>query len=345
MKNIKKQLYLSGLQKLDKILKPRSCNEITFMMTFSDDIIPVLEAVIQTDKFIINLLYHPKYESVIEGYQINKISLSMKESVKQLKAIKSSKVIVIDTYYLMLGAIDTSHATVIQTWHAAGALKQFGLEYRSIQNADSKMIEDYKKVYHATDYYLVASHTMADIFNHSLDASESQFLYYGLPRLDKYFPISSENKRLIAYVPTYRDYQDNDYHFDKNILAAEFPDYDIVVKLHPALGQSDHISIEKIIKESEYVITDYSSLAIEAALNNKKVIFYSYDEKKYAHLRGLNKFYYKMSQKNKAYDFETLIHTIKNYEENSIINEFWNTYNDGHATERVVQFIQKEVER
>ena len=63
-------------------------------------------------------------------------------SYNRLKAIKSSKIIIIDTYYLLLGSISKMpEQKVIQTWHAAGALKKFGLEDKSINLEDKQQIK------------------------------------------------------------------------------------------------------------------------------------------------------------------------------------------------------------
>lgn len=49
------------------------------------------------------------------------------------------------------------------------------------------MVRQYKKVYDATDYYLVGGEKMAQCFIQSFDASPSQMLKFGLPRLTQYF--------------------------------------------------------------------------------------------------------------------------------------------------------------
>ena len=47
--------------------------------------------------------------------------------ISHIKALSSAKVIIIDTYYLMMGGYHKKKGqAVIQTWHA-GALKDFGL--------------------------------------------------------------------------------------------------------------------------------------------------------------------------------------------------------------------------
>ncbi|MEJ7376259.1 CDP-glycerol glycerophosphotransferase family protein, partial [Staphylococcus caprae] len=75
---------------------------------------------------------------------------------------------------------------IIQTWHAAGALKQFGLTDHQVDLSNAKMVSQYRKVYNATDKYLVGGEPMVECFKASFEATDDQFLRTGLPRLVPY---------------------------------------------------------------------------------------------------------------------------------------------------------------
>ncbi|WP_181294824.1 CDP-glycerol glycerophosphotransferase family protein, partial [Mammaliicoccus sciuri] len=105
-----------------------------------------------------------------------------------------------------------------------------------------------------------------------------------------------------------RDYTNEIHTIDKQKFEKMCPEYELVTKLHPSITShdSDPRDIQDLVEMAEIIITDYSSLSIEAALLNKTIIFYSYDEAKYDEMRGLNQYYYEMTKENKAYDLATL---------------------------------------
>ena len=121
------------------------------------------------------------------------------------------------------------------------------------------------------------------------------------------------------------------------------PEYELVTKLHPSITShdSDPRDIQDLVEMAEIIITDYSSLSIEAALLNKTIIFYSYDEAKYDEMRGLNEYYYEMTKENKAYDLETLYRLINLNKINNKIKPMWHQYTNFDATQKLVDFINK----
>ena len=58
---------------------------------------------------------------------------------------------------------------------------------------------------------------------------------------------------------------------------------------------------------ADVIISDYSSLPIEASLLDKPTLFYVYDEHKYDKIRGLNQFYKAIPQQYKVTTEEELI--------------------------------------
>ena len=61
---------------------------------------------------------------------------------------------------------------------------------------------------------------------------------------------------------------------------------------------------------ADIIISDYSSLAIEASLLNKPTLLYVYDEQRYETERGLNTFYYEIPDMYKVYNEGELIHIV-----------------------------------
>ena len=97
---------------------------------------------------------------------------------------------------------------------------------------------------------------------------------------------------------------------------------------------------------ADIIISDYSSLPIEASLLDKPTLFYVYDEEKYDKIRGLNQFYKAIPQRYKATTEEELIVKIKNdvalFEP---LFKHWHKYNSEASVQRVTEFIEKMVEK
>lgn len=97
---------------------------ITVLMTFPEDVMPIIN---DLDSKGYNITVIAKVEEQYRLEHLNHITFipaGNKHIVKHIRALSRSKVIVIDTYYLMLGGYSKKHSqTIIQTWHASGALK------------------------------------------------------------------------------------------------------------------------------------------------------------------------------------------------------------------------------
>ena len=102
-------------------------------------------------------------------------------------------------------------------------------------------------------------------------------IYKEYPRLKK--------KINILYAPTFRS--DGSNNADELISNIDSDKYNLIISLHPKdIAKKDDkvICIDRkkystldFIRVSDYVITDYSAVAIESCILNKKVIFYVYD--------------------------------------------------------------------
>lgn len=349
LRNIIKQTYLYLLYVLDKLVKYNmKQDQVVVFMTFKEDVLPIIKALKQ-ENYKITIIAHPRWMKEAESLEVERvINLKNKYLYQQIKAIKSSKTMIIDTYYLLLGGINKNkHQKVIQTWHAAGALKKFGIEDKSIDKNNKRLIKNYLSVYQFTDYYLVSSDIMKDIFIRSLGAKETQMLPFGLPRLDQYKNKKkkhNQDKKIALYVPTYRDYTDEIVTINKQSFERACPDYELITKLHPSINSeiSDNRDIQTLVEIVDVIITDYSSLSVEASLLDKPIIFYSYDEEMYNEKRGLNEYYYEMTKMNKAFNEDELFELVNKSEINEDIKPMWHKYTEFNATEKLINFIKKD---
>lgn len=146
----------------------------------------------------------------------------------------------------------------------------------------------------------------------------------GLPRLTHYlkFNLKAEQERLkklynihktlVVYVPTYREGSENNRHIDVERFEQALPEYTLINQLHPSISQRQSVATtQELMIMADIIISDYSSLPIEASLLDKPTLFYVYDEEKYDKIRGLNQFYKAIPQRYKATTEEELIVKLK----------------------------------
>src|SRR5699024_5312502 len=123
-------------------------NHIVVMMTFAEDVLPIIEA-LNRKLYKITVIGKEENRKYILQYEnVTFIPTGNKQVFQHIKALSTAKVIVIDTYYLMFGGFKKKQKqTVIQTWHASGALKHFGLKDHQVDLTNKRMVNQYKNVY------------------------------------------------------------------------------------------------------------------------------------------------------------------------------------------------------
>ena len=362
MRLIIKKIYIIAIVLLNMIFKPFNVNSkhIVIMMTFKQDVLPIIEALCSEGYHVTVIgkkIYQKDINNINHAYFI---PAGNKYIMKHMKVLSKAKVIILDTYYLMMGGYQKKKGQiVIQTWHAAGALKNFGLTDHQVDLKNKAMVRQYKKVYDATDYYLVGGEKMAQCFIQSFDASPSQMLKFGLPRLTQYFRsnLKLEQQRLkkkyhitnklAVYVPTYREGQVAQRTIDKENFERHLPNYTLLSHLHPSTVdcQTAHsIDVTSLLIMADIIISDYSSLPIEASALNKPTLIYNYDEQQYEKVRGLNEFYYAIPERYKMSNEESIIQAIHDNDEQfqSLFND-WHQYNSKDSLNQLVHFINKLV--
>lgn len=152
--------------------------------------------------------------------------------------------------------------------------------------------------------------------------------------------------KLALYVPTYREHHQANQVIDKTRFETALPSYTLISKLHPSLPQDKqyHINLQSLMIMADVIITDYSSLAIEASLLNKPTLFYVYDEANYEQVRGLNAYYYEIPELYKAYREDDIVHILQTHaSELNPLFKNWHDYNDQNSLNQVIKHIEKMV--
>jgi len=295
--------------------------------------------------------------------------------IRSIYHLATSKTVFVDNYYGFLAVTAfRSNTTCVQLWHAAGAIKQFGLRDLSIENRPAKAYERFKKVYQRFDHVIVGSDTMAAIFLEGFGISTQQILRTGIPRTDFFFddvekdeasetlklqfPII-KSKKVILYAPTYRDNELNVSGLQLDIDKMHWElhdDYVLFLRLHPAVSStvknnypdfvfdvSADYDINHLLVITDILISDYSSIPFEFSLLNKPMIFFTYDIDKYAEERGFWDNYDKLVPGPIVENTDDLITALQvdNFDMERVIafsNE-WNHYSDGFSSERLIKSI------
>ncbi len=230
----------------------------------------------------------------------------------QIKSISTSKVVLLDTYCIPASMLPHKKGrTIIQMWHAIGAIKKFGWQTIGKENGSSEKVAKLMKMHKGYDEVLCSSEVTADYFCEAFRTTADKIVKIGLPRIDYILrkddktveKIRSQYSRTkthktILYAPTFRGGKAVDI---KGLVEAiDLDKYTLIVKLHPIdRASTDRIENPGIIYDEKYdtydllkatdiVISDYSSFVIESTLAEKPLYLYIYDEDEYRETTGLN---------------------------------------------------------
>lgn len=288
--------------------------------------------------------------------------------INDMYHIATSKVCIIDGYNIPISALKHKKGLeVIQIWHALGAIKKFG--YQALDKGEGSNKKVAKIMQMHANYTLVtcASKATSEFYAEAFGTDRDNIKVLGMPRIDyilgkeikeKKEKILKENPKLkekknIVYVPTFRKGKKID--LSDLIQSVDETKYNLIIKLHP-LDETeidDKYVIKKysstdLINVADYVITDYSAMAFEAAILEKPLFFYLYDIDEYEEGRGLNINLQKEMRSSTSSKIEDIISTIENdaynYEE---LTRFKNRYVetiDTNNTKRIAEYIENSLE-
>jgi CDP-glycerol glycerophosphotransferase (TagB/SpsB family) len=207
--------------------------------------------------------------------------------------------------------------------------------------------------------------------------SENRIWTTGLPRTDFYFENKTEgivdsirkkyiDSRIVLYMPTFRDFVQNmgipyNPFDDKNFVSESFLNFlnneNIVFLYKPHLrdikfkyslsterfvliNDEDYDELYVLISNIDILITDYSSVYFDYLCLNKPAILAPFDYEDYISKSRNLYFDYILLPSIKAYNWNELMDIIKEKKYFSISKEERDKfckYNDGHASERVLQ--------
>lgn len=231
--------------------------------------------------------------------------------IKCMYHIATSNVCIVEGYVIPVSVLKHKRKLIIvQIWHAMGAIKKFGKQVINKKEGSNQIIADIMKMHKNYTFVTCTSYATREFYSEAFGIEKEKVLVLGMPRVDyllgkdakidscvqellKEYPKLKEKKNIL-YVPTFR--KGENVCVDSLIDTINQEKYNLIIRLHPLERTNidkkytidSKYSTFELLKIADYVITDYSAVAFEAAVLNKQIFFYLYDLEKYKDARGLN---------------------------------------------------------
>lgn len=354
---------------------PVKLNKIVFLSphneNFNDSLGAVMDEIIRRDEFRVIMISGRdlKFNRSRPFHSIGRIIGFFTGKAFHLA---TAKYVFLNDNFMPMGKLHFNKKAVItQLWHAEGAFKKFGLDIEQ-----SEKVRALEKAGNAKLTYVVcSSEDVAPIYAGAFGVSDYKVLPLGSARSDYFFRDFNldrmradfdkrypecKGKKLVLYAPTFRDNPADDSrilaNFDIDAFNERFGDeYSLLIRLHPQVhadvefhGAVDVCKYEntlELMKLCDILITDYSSICMDFAIQNKPVYFYAFDLERYEKERAFYFDYESYVPGPVAKDFQTLLNLL-----NSNVSETYrlrrNDFNyanfgtpDGKAAERIVDKI------
>ncbi len=229
-------------------------------------------------------------------------------TIKSLALLASCKVCVLDSYWPGVSLLKHKNFTVIQIWHSIGKIKKSG--YQTLGKASGRNEQTAKllNMHGNYDYVIAGAKAWNKFYCESFNINEDCIRNYGLPRIDRiikkkninkdlFFKTYPElsNKKIVLYAPTFR--RGYDFNFNDMVNKLSSNNYTLVVKLHPnsTLDNKENnyitcpdVKTDVVMSAADYIITDYSAIALEAAIIDVNTYYFIPDYEDYLKNNGLN---------------------------------------------------------
>ena len=231
------------------------------------------------------------------------------EMARQMMYLATSTVVVLDSYNIPVSLFKHPYeTTVIQMWHALGAMKKFSRSILDMPEGKSSEIANLMKMHAGYDIIFTSSEASRPAFAEAFGYPEDKLTVMSLPRVDAIldeernneiaeriyseYPQLKSGRKTIVYAPTLRIGKDMSPYVNDLIAAVDGAKYDLVIKMHPltevSLGEvPENVILDKSFQTAEmfavadYVITDYSAVTYEVALKGLPIYFYAFDKDEY----------------------------------------------------------------
>ncbi len=228
-----------------------------------------------------------------------------------------------------------------------------------------------------TDLFMVSSEFEKDMIVNDFGYDPKEVFVTGLSRFDELFKDNLPQKNQILIIPTWRDWISNEESFLSSEYFEKYKDLifhpelhlfakkkkmEIVLCLHPnmqrftshfsdapvkIINQGD-VDVQRLLKESKLMITDYSSVGFDFSFLNKPIIYYQFDRNRFIGKRPSHLDLDKDLPGSIVKDSSQLLETLNMYgdldfrmlPENRIKANKFIKYRDLHSSERIYNVIE-----
>lgn len=372
-----KEFYLWLVWLVSHLWGGRRRRNVVYLMSFSDNLplIEALAAALPADRQL-TVFYRPAQAAAAArltqaGVTVRPFHDGFGFALTGIPVIMGARLLFCDNYYAFLGGLyHPQNMTIVQLWHAAGAIKRFGWEDPTTQDRSASDRRRFQAVYDHFDEYVVGAPAMGDVFVRSYQVPQTRMQVLGYPRSDRlrddawvertrqriYQALPDlSGHRVILYAPTYREGVTFTPPAGLAAALTADPTARVVVKLHPVLAAAatdlqrqlgdqgvlaSAFSTAELLTVTETLVTDYSSVAFDYGLldNAHSLLFYLFDLPSYSDNPGVQADLLDWLPSPVLRDSQELAAAIVADRQTDLeqFNHRWNQANDGQATDRVI---------
>ena len=292
------------------------------------------------------------------------------DTLRSMKHMATSRVCVLDSYWPAASMLNhKDDLTIIQIWHAIGKIKKSGMITAGSKTGRDLKTASLLNMHEKNDYIIAGAKVFDQFYRDSFGDYDYTLLNYGLPRIDylidneqanreKFFRENPEleGRTILLYAPTFRRGMEARW---RDIIDVVDPEkYTLIIKNHPTqridgdrpaehVRYFDEWKAVDLLAVSDFVITDYSAIALEAAVLRKKTLYWVYDYDEYTRENGLNVDMFESMPGLAFRDVAELMAFIENSEyPMERLDAYRRKYlpeDLGHSTEKIAQLILDEL--
>lgn len=229
--------------------------------------------------------------------------------LRSMYHLATGSVCVLDSYWPAVSMLNHKKSLyVIQIWHALGKIKQSGYQTLKKDSGRDEAAAKILAMHKNYDVIIAGGKAWNPFYCASFGVSEEVLRNTGLPRIDYLLQTEESQrekvyrahptlreKKVILYAPTFRRYPADG---GKKLLDyLDGSEYVLILKAHPnqklelsgsGVYRCDDFSAVELLSVCEFLITDYSAIAVEGAALNRKTYYYVFDYDRYRESNGMN---------------------------------------------------------
>lgn len=240
------------------------------------------------------------------------IAVFLMAQITSLYHLATSRVAILESYWPAVSALDhKKELTVFQLWHSLGKIKKSGRQTVGKEQGWSEDVAKELRMHGGYDFVIAGGKAWNPAYCSSFGISEDQIINIGLPRADfllherqkirrsilSRYPQLDDGQAVVLYAPTFRRHGGASGGAADVLRSVDLDRNHLIIKGHAnqPLTASNRRHLEcpefsgmELLTVADLLITDYSAIAVEAAVLGLKTFYYLYDYDEYIRQNGLN---------------------------------------------------------